>query len=226
MRSRLLLLAVLFLTFSAMSCKKKDAKSGAVADTPPPPAANGNNGKKGGDKSDSKGRLQNPSSSNEVDPGGLPGKPGWGFPMQEGNLEVPAKPASNNPGPTGQGSGPTCPPPKNPASPPPGGSGVDNPGGKPVSENDMNDIWLFIDARSTAGGEMPGPQDIYAALSAAKSPAADLARNGSIVLTGTRTRESVWAYEAKATRQGGYAVTQNGVQRVSATELNRLLSGK
>jgi hypothetical protein len=96
----------------------------------------------------------------------------------------------------------------------------------PVSQNDMNDIWLFIDARSGAGGQMPSLQDVYTALVAAKSPAAELARGGSIVVTGTRTRESIWAYEANAITQGGWVASQNGVEKLTAADLNRRLAGR
>jgi hypothetical protein len=104
-----------------------------------------------------------------------------------------------------------------------------NTGGKPrsvVTDKDMREIWIFIDTASGASGTMPGPDVIYASLIKANSPAAALIKDGSISLTGTRTRESVWAFETAALTQGGWVVSQNGVETLTAAELTRRLMGK
>jgi hypothetical protein len=90
----------------------------------------------------------------------------------------------------------------------------------------MREIWIFIDTASGASGTMPGPDVIYASLIKANSPAAALIKDGSISLTGTRTRESVWAFETAALTQGGWVVSQNGVETLTAAELTRRLMGK
>ena len=88
----------------------------------------------------------------------------------------------------------------------------------------MKEVWIFIENRSAATGTMPSPKEVYAALKAANANAADLLRDGSIVLTASATRESIWAYEAKAPTQGGLVASQNGVETLTSTALNPLLA--
>ena len=70
---------------------------------------------------------------------------------------------------------------------------------------------------------MPASADVPDRADAAKSPAANLAVDGSITLTGSTTRESVWAFETKARTQGGWVASQNGVESMTAAELTRRL---
>lgn len=95
--------------------------------------------------------------------------------------------------------------------------------GKPVSEADMKEVWIFIENASGASGRMPQPPLVYSALVKADSKAADLVKDGSIFLTGAAARESVWAFEWKALTQGGWVASQNGVENLSAAELKRRL---
>lgn len=92
-----------------------------------------------------------------------------------------------------------------------------------VAMADMRDLQIFIDNASGATGKMPTSAEIMTALIEAKSPAAALVKDGAIVLTGAKQREGVWAFEARAYLNGGLVVTQNGVERVTAEELKRLL---
>jgi hypothetical protein len=85
----------------------------------------------------------------------------------------------------------------------------------------MEDIRIFVDNASGASGQMPSPQLIYNALVMAGSPAAKLVEARAIILTGAQTRESIWAYEAKAATQGGMIAGPNGVETVTAAELKR-----
>ncbi|HEV3436795.1 MAG TPA: hypothetical protein VG122_05510 [Gemmata sp.] len=239
------LVVVLFLF--PLGCGKKTVKFTGSSDNPTSPQNTQTAGvdkDKPGDKAKKAGDKANLSNNSVFDSenqtfsgdgnqaGGVQGKPGWGIPRPEGGWESPnPQPAVANPG--GTPGSPT----KLPA---PGGPGVASPnagasppvgtatttGTKPVSEADMKDVWIFIENRSGASGQMPAPRETYAALIAAKSPAADLAKDGSIVLTGARTRESIWAYEARAIKQGGLVATQNGVENLTATELIRRLAGQ
>jgi len=95
--------------------------------------------------------------------------------------------------------------------------------GKPVSEADMKEVWIFIENASGASGRMPAPALVYSALVKAESKAAELVKDGSIFLTGAAARESVWAFEWKALTQGGLVASQNGVENLSAAELKRRL---
>jgi hypothetical protein len=88
----------------------------------------------------------------------------------------------------------------------------------------MNDVWTYIENRSGVSGKMPSIQEVYAALAAVKSPAADLLRGGSIVLTSATSREAIWAYEANAPTRGGWVASQNGVDMLTALELNGQLA--
>lgn len=94
---------------------------------------------------------------------------------------------------------------------------------KPVSVDDMKEVWTFIQYASAPGGKMPASALTYAALVEAKSPAAALVKDGSIVVTGSAVRESVWAFEAKAYLSGGLVATQNGVETLTAAELQQRL---
>jgi hypothetical protein len=95
--------------------------------------------------------------------------------------------------------------------------------GKPVTESDMKEVWIFIENASGASGKMPQPALVYSALVKAESKAAELVKDGSIFLTGAAARESIWAFEWKALTQGGLAASQNGVENLSAAELKRRL---
>ena len=95
--------------------------------------------------------------------------------------------------------------------------------GKPVTEADMKEVWIFIESASGASGKMPPPALVYSALVKAESKAAELVKDGSIFLTGAAARESIWAFEWKALTQGGLAASQNGVENLSAAELKRRL---
>jgi hypothetical protein len=238
--SYLVLLLFLFL----LGCGKKTVKFTGSSDTPTPPQSAGVDNGKPGDKAKKAGDKPNSSNDSVFDrdnqtfsgdgsqAGGVPGKPGWGIPKPEGGWESQTpQPAVANP--AGTPGSPT-------KLPVPGGPGVvssnmgvsppvgtaTNTGTKPVSEADMKDVWIYIENRSGASGQMPSPRETYAALIAAKSSAADLAKDGSIVLTGTRTRESIWAYEARAIKQGGLVATQNGVENLTAADLVRRLAGQ
>jgi hypothetical protein len=75
---------------------------------------------------------------------------------------------------------------------------------------------VFVQHASLATGKMPGPDVIYAALVRAKSPAAELVRDGSIALSGAREREGVWAFDRLAATNGGWVATHQGVEFLSA----------
>ena len=176
----------------------------------------------------------------------IPGKPGWGLRPPEGGWTPPnvVPPQKANPmPPMGQPQPPVGGlPPMKPnvgagQQQPPAAGGVPQPGPPPgnnpgaaaprsVAKDDMREVWVLIDTASGASGTMPGPDVIYRALIQAKSPAAELIKDGLISLTGTRTRQSVWAYETAALKQGGLVVSQNGVERVTAAQLVQRLMGK
>ncbi|VTR94402.1 unnamed protein product [Gemmata massiliana] len=113
-----------------------------------------------------------------------------------------------------------------PVNPPPIASGGGTPIGaanKIVAMADMREVWVFIENASGASGKMPTAALTYAALREASSPAAALVKDGAIILTGSTSRESVWAFEARAYLNGGLVVSQNGVETLTAAELKTRL---
>jgi len=205
-----------------IGCGKKTVKNTAPSDTPPPgmqtanfdkgkPGEKSDKNKKDGDKPNwlndpryKKDKGEGPDAGGgEV--GGLPGKPGLGF-----DISKPGGWAGNSSDAT--------------SAKPPSASAAAN--AKPVTEADMKEIWVFIDNRSGATDKMPSIVEIGAALNAARSHAADLIKDGSIVLTGARMRDAVWAYEKKARTQGGWVVSQNGVENLTAAVLENRLAGR
>jgi hypothetical protein len=209
-----------FLICLASGCGKKVAKNTGSSDTPPPSQQTASNDKgKPGDKNDKSKKdgdkpnwLGDPKykkdSSGRQDSGdesdGLPGKPGLGGMKltqppggwAEGGKQGSIAPVSNTP----QAS--------------------------PVSEADMKELWVFVDNRAGSTGQMPSKVDIQSALRAARSNAAELIKDGSIVLTGATARDSVWAHEKKALTQGGWVASQNGVENLTAAQLASRLSGR
>lgn len=236
---------VVMLFLFPLGCAKKPAKvtesSNESASTSPPPPPASTKGKSSDKTSKDKekpnwlndpGTTRAETTSGEGTPaGGLPGKPGWGISKPDGGWTSPnPQPGPTNPGAAGgtativpNPAGPGVTKPNAGASPPTGTSPTNM---KPVSEADMKDVWIYIENRSGASGQMPTTQEVYSALVTAKSPAAELARGGSIVLTGSRMRDSIWAYEAKATTQGGLVASQNGVETLTAAELLRRLAAR
>lgn len=141
----------------------------------------------------------------------LPSKPGLGVKLptpEQGNLPQGGAAPPRNPG------GVLQPLPDAPPSTP---KFV----GKPVTEADMKEVWIFMENASIVSGKLPPPQLVYAALVKAEAKAAELVKDNSIFLTGATSRESIWAFELKAPSQGGWVITQNGVENLTAAELQR-----
>lgn len=92
-----------------------------------------------------------------------------------------------------------------------------------ATNNELHQIHIFIESASGASGQMPPPQETYAAIQKEAPKIAEAIKEGVIVLTGTRSRESVWAYEAIALEQGGQVLTNNGIERMDADTLKRRL---
>jgi hypothetical protein len=153
--------------------------------------------------------------------------PGMGVPVVP---PVPGPMPGPNPGPgvggpgvPGTGSLPNPNPNPNPPPLAPGGNNPIGAAKKAVALADMRDLQIFIHDASLASGKMPTPGEIYNALVAARSPCAEHVTAGSIILTGAKEREGVWAYETAALTNGGLVVSHNGVEKLSAAELKQRL---
>jgi hypothetical protein len=223
------LLAATLLTL-AVGCAKKSSKyTGRADDTAAPPAEKPTAGNADKAKPEEKPNWIKPRPPDGVLPADAPGggKPPWvANPPAPGGSVPPLSPG--NPG--GQPMPAVVPPPMvgvpAPIPPQPAAPVTPTtpavPAGKAVTKADMNEVWIFIENFSQANqGKMPPPEWTYAALVAAKSPAADLVKGGYIILTGKPTRESVWAFERNAQSQGGWIASQNGPEQVTAADFAR-----
>jgi hypothetical protein len=94
-----------------------------------------------------------------------------------------------------------------------------------VNEAQMKDLQLFIENASLASGQMPTAQEIKAALQKESRKTYELVENGSIVLTGTRSRENIWAYTFQPQTTGGehLVLSNSGIERVPAATLRQRL---
>jgi hypothetical protein len=252
MRS-LKLIALLVPLLILVGCAKRTAKKPAPADEtaarevkaqPAAPGADTNKKDDKGGKADESNWLNDPRFKTDPSHTPLPaetppsGKPsgftitppqgGWMPPV----VGVPPMPGAGPPGPIGvappgpPAPGPgTVPPQPVPAKPPaaPAATTPTTPKYSPVSEADMKEVWIFIENASGASGKMPSQLLTYQALIAAESKAAPLVKDGSIYLTGSATRESIWAFETKALTSGGLVCSQNGVETLTAAELRKRL---
>jgi hypothetical protein len=94
-----------------------------------------------------------------------------------------------------------------------------------VNMAQMHDLQLFIDNASAASGQMPSAQEITAALQKESRKTYELVNNGSIVLTGTRSRQGIWAYTFEPQTAGGehLVLSSSGIERMPAQTLKQRL---
>lgn len=94
-----------------------------------------------------------------------------------------------------------------------------------VDAKDLQDLNLFIQSYSLENDRMPDAATILAVLK--KEPGmARLAKDieeGFVVLTNIRQREGVWAYDKSVLTGGGMVLTNQGVERLTAQELQARL---
>jgi hypothetical protein len=95
-----------------------------------------------------------------------------------------------------------------------------------VNETQMHDLQLFIENASLASGQMPTAAEIKAALQKESRKTYELVNNGSIVLTGTRSRQGIWAYTFEPQTVGGehLVLSASGIERVPAQTLKQRLT--
>jgi hypothetical protein len=94
-----------------------------------------------------------------------------------------------------------------------------------ITQNDFKNLQVFMEAASAESGKLPDRATIMAALKMEKG-AANLVKaieDGSVILTGTTSREEVWAYEKIGPEKGGLILTSNGVEKLSAAEIKKRL---
>lgn len=90
-----------------------------------------------------------------------------------------------------------------------------------VTAFEMKDLHLFIEYSSSASGQMP-PNEVIIEYTKKENPKlGKLLEDGTIILTGTKVRESVWAYEKDSDTKGGWIITNNGPEKVTAEQFKQ-----
>jgi hypothetical protein len=147
-----------------------------------------------------------PSGGPAVAPVAAPGGPGDGLGVHAPTGIV------TNPGLGGGGSGGAA-------------QAIRKAAGRAVSQNELNNIRLFIENASLATGQMPSVEEVAAALRKEAPQTYKLVADGAIVLTGIRMREGIWAYTKDPQTPGGehLVVNQSGVERMAALTLRQHL---
>ena len=231
MFARILLVALCMLV--AVGCKKRTPPTTPVKDDlanvklqqppAPTPAAD-----KKGEKEDAPNWLKddrfNKKDQLPADGPATPGKQPWNVGPPQGGFTAPVPGVQPAPAPGVAGALQPQPSPV-PAKPPVAAPPTATPpiSTKRVEVADMKEVWTFIENASGASGKMPPAALTYAALVKAESPAAALVKDQAIIITGATTRESVWAYEARAPLDGGLVASQNGVETLTAAEVRARL---
>jgi hypothetical protein len=91
-----------------------------------------------------------------------------------------------------------------------------------VTRNELKNIQLFIDSASGVSGQMPTSEEVIQALKKEDPKAWDMIQKQEIILTGTRSRETIWAYCSKPLRSGEHmAVTNSGIINLTPQALEQ-----
>ncbi len=98
-------------------------------------------------------------------------------------------------------------------------------GKRVVAESDLKQIQIFIENASLASGQMPTREEVAAALQKEAPKIYKQVQEGAIVLTGTRSRQNIWAYTPDPQSIAGYhlILTSNGVERLDPAPLKKRL---
>jgi hypothetical protein len=94
-----------------------------------------------------------------------------------------------------------------------------------VSQDELRNLHLFIENASAETGRLPSPEEITAVLRREAPKIAKSVQDGDIVLTGARTRESIWAYTKDAQSVAGehLILTASGIERMAGPTLQQRL---
>ncbi len=92
-----------------------------------------------------------------------------------------------------------------------------------VALNDMHQLGQLIAATELETNRMPTKDQIREMLKRDAQNIFRLVEDGSIVLTGTRERGGLWAYEVDADTRGGIGVVGGTAQRMAPDEIKPLI---
>jgi hypothetical protein len=94
-----------------------------------------------------------------------------------------------------------------------------------VNMHEMQNIYVFMNDASLASGRMPSVEEVGAALQKEAPKTWKLVQEKAIVLTGTNSREGIWAYTQDAQSAAGehLVITSSGVERMPGQTLKQRL---
>lgn len=94
-----------------------------------------------------------------------------------------------------------------------------------VEANDLANLRIYIENASigSSDGQMPTKDEILRDIAREMPKLVEAIKEGTLVLTGIKRREGVWAYEKSALDADGMVLTNNGVERMTSAQLKALL---
>jgi hypothetical protein len=96
-----------------------------------------------------------------------------------------------------------------------------------VTRNELRNIHQFMESASSAStsGQLPTPEEVLQVLQREDRKAFELVKEGAIVLTGTRSRENIWAYAKEPQVYGGehLVVISSGITSIPGPALAQRL---
>ena len=93
-----------------------------------------------------------------------------------------------------------------------------------VNAAELHDLHLFMTNAKLSMGRVPTSQETWEALNRpdGNRQLVKLIQDQKLVLVPNPPEEGLWAYAAEAPTQGGWALTHNGPQKVTAAEFRQL----
>ena len=89
--------------------------------------------------------------------------------------------------------------------------------------NDFHQLGRFMTQLELESNTMPQPAEVKAYIQRDAPKIVALIDDGSIILTGTRNRGGLWAYEVEADTLGGVGLVGGTAQRMKADEIKQML---
>ncbi len=91
-----------------------------------------------------------------------------------------------------------------------------------VTLNELNNLKLFMYSAYTATGQVPSATTTFAEVYKEDQKLYNLIKDGLVVLAPNPTPEGVWAYTKAVPTTGGFVVTQQGVEKMTAAQFQAL----
>ncbi|MCZ2343191.1 MAG: hypothetical protein LC104_15565 [Bacteroidales bacterium] len=96
-------------------------------------------------------------------------------------------------------------------------------GQRTATLNDMQQLGLLMTQMELESNRMPQPTDVKNAIRRDAPTLLALIEDGTIILTGTRDRGGLWAYETEADKRGGVGLVAGTPRRMQADEIQQML---